>query len=81
MDAAIAGMSRGAAVRRGYNFLDGDGAFPRLNDCAVANVYTVQHQAGCTNALRIDPRLPLAAQLHTAALNGGSGSDGSTPKE
>jgi hypothetical protein len=55
--------------------------FTRLNDGTVANVYTVQHQAGCTNALRIDPRLPLAAQLHTAALNGGSGSDGSTPKE
>lgn len=81
MGAAIAGMSRGAAVRRGYHVLDVDAAFHGLNDSAVANVYTVRHQAGCTNALRIDPRLPLAAQLHTAALNGGSGSDGSTPKE
>jgi hypothetical protein len=53
----------------------------------VVNAYTVQHQAGCTNDLRIDPRLPLAAQWHTndvlgnRALNGGSGSDGSKPKE
>ena len=37
----------------------------RLNDGVVANVYTIQHQAGCTNDLRIDPRLPLAAQWHT----------------
>ena len=63
MDAAIAGMSRGAAVRRGFNFLDVDAAFTRLNDGAVANVYTVQLLAGCTHALRIDPRLPLAAQF------------------
>jgi uncharacterized protein YkwD len=57
----------------------------RLNDGVVANVYTVQHQAGCTNELRIDPRLQLAAEwhtndvLHNRALNGDIGSDGSTP--
>jgi hypothetical protein len=58
----------------------------RLNDAVVANVYTIQHQVGCTNDLRVDPRLQLAAQWHTndvfgnRALNGDSGSDGSTPK-
>lgn len=57
----------------------------RLNDGVVANVYTVQHQAGCTNDLRIDPRLQLAAEWHTKdligdrALNADIGSNGSTP--
>lgn len=57
----------------------------RLNDGVVANVYTVQHQAGCTHELRIDPRLRLAAEWHTKdvlgnrALNGDVGSNGSTP--
>ena len=37
----------------------------RLNDGVVANVYTVQHQAGCTNNLKINPQLRLAAQWHT----------------
>jgi hypothetical protein len=81
MDAAIAAMSRGVAVRRGYNFLDADAAFheaqrrrggQRLHRPAPGRFHT---------DLQIDPRLPLAAQLHAAALNGGSGSDGSTPKE
>jgi uncharacterized protein YkwD len=58
----------------------------RLNDGVVANVYTVQHQAGCTNDVKIDPRLRLAAQWHTLdvlnnrALHGDVGSDGSTPQ-
>jgi hypothetical protein len=30
----------------------------RLNDGVVTNVYTVQHQAGCTNDVKIDPQLP-----------------------
>src|SRR5437660_1206361 len=37
----------------------------RLNDGVVANVYTVQHQAGCTNDVKINPQLRLAAQWHT----------------
>ncbi|WP_242670140.1 CAP domain-containing protein [Mycobacterium decipiens] len=59
----------------------------RLNDGVVANVYTIQRQAGCTNDLRIDPRLQLAAEWHTndvlsnRALNGDIGSDGSTPSD
>jgi uncharacterized protein YkwD len=56
----------------------------RLNDGVVANVYTVQHQAGCTTEIKIDPKLRLAAQWHTndvlnnRALDGDIGSDGST---
>jgi uncharacterized protein YkwD len=59
----------------------------RLNDGVVANVYTVQHQAGCTNDVKIDPRLRLAAQWHTddvmnnRALDADVGSDGSTPQQ
>ena len=37
----------------------------RLNDGVVANVYTVQHQAGCTNDVKINPQLQLAAQWQT----------------
>jgi len=58
----------------------------RLNDGVVANVYTVQHQAGCTNDVKIDPQLRLAAQWHAVDvlnnrnLDGDVGSDGSTPQ-
>lgn len=56
----------------------------RLNDGVVANVYTVQHQAGCANDVKINPQLQLAAQWHTLDvlnnrnLDGDIGSDGST---
>lgn len=59
----------------------------RLNDGVVANVYTVQHNAGCTNDVKINPRLQLAAQWHTndvlnnRALSGDIGSDGSTTQD
>jgi uncharacterized protein YkwD len=59
----------------------------RLNDGVVANVYTVQHQAGCTNNLKINPQLRLAAQWHTndvlnnRSLDGDVGSDESTPQD
>jgi uncharacterized protein YkwD len=59
----------------------------RLNDGVVANVYTVQHEAGCTNDVKIDPQLRLAAQWHTddvlnnRNLDGDVGSDGSTPQD
>jgi len=58
----------------------------RLNDGVVANVYTIQHQAGCTNDVKINPQLQLAAQWHaTDVLNNRNvdadiGSDGSTPQ-
>jgi uncharacterized protein YkwD len=59
----------------------------RLNDGVVANIFTVQHQAGCTNDVRISPQLQLAAQRHTddllnnRALDGDIGSDGSAPQD
>ncbi|MGA9488751.1 MAG: CAP domain-containing protein [Mycobacterium sp.] len=59
----------------------------RLNDGVVANVFTVQHQAGCTNDVRYNPQLQLAAQRHTQDLlnnrnlDGDIGSDGSTAQD
>jgi uncharacterized protein YkwD len=59
----------------------------RLNDGVVANVYTMQHQAGCTNDVRINPQLQLAAQWHTRDvlnnrdLDGDVGSDGTSPQD
>lgn len=59
----------------------------RLNDSVVANVYTIQHQAGCTSEIKINPQLRLAAQRHTEDvlnnhnLNADTGSDGSTPQD
>lgn len=59
----------------------------RLNDGVVANVYTIQRQAGCTGDLKIDKRLQQAAEWHTGdvlhnrTLEGDLGSDGSTPQD
>jgi len=59
----------------------------RLNDGVLANVFTVQHQAGCTNDVRNNPQLVLAAQRHThdvltnRSLDGDVGSDGSGPQD
>ena len=56
----------------------------RLNDGVVANVFTVQRQAGCNTDIKINPKLRLAAQWHTddvlnnRALDGDIGSDGTT---
>ena len=58
----------------------------RLNDGVVANVYTIQQQAGCTNDVKINLQLQLAAEWHTndvlnnRGLDGDIGSDGSTPQ-
>lgn len=59
----------------------------RLNDGVVANVYTIQQQAGCTNDVKPNPALQHAAQQHAADLmnnrnlNGDIGSNGSTPQQ
>jgi hypothetical protein len=59
----------------------------RLNDGVVANVYTVQHHAGCTTDIKINPQLRLAAQWHAndvlnnRGLDGDIGSDGSTVQD
>ncbi|WP_313888710.1 CAP domain-containing protein [Mycolicibacterium sp. CBMA 226] len=58
----------------------------RLNSSVVANVYTIQHQAGCTNDVAVSPQLRLAAEWHAndvlnnRDLDGDLGSDGSTPQ-
>ena len=71
---AIVGMPAAAADNK------------RLNDGVVANVYTIQHQHGCTTELKINLQLQLAAEWHTndvlnnRALDGDIGSDGSTPQ-
>jgi len=59
----------------------------RLNNSVVANVYTIQHQHGCTNNIQINPQLQLAAQWHTDdvlnnhGLDGDVGSDGSSAQD
>lgn len=59
----------------------------RLNNAVAQNVYTIQHQAGCTSDLKMNPQLQLAAQWHTddvlnnRGLDGDLGSDGSTPQD
>lgn len=59
----------------------------RLNVSVVKMVYIVQHQAGCTNNVQINPQLQLAAQWHSAdvlnnrTLDGDTGSDGSSPRD
>jgi uncharacterized protein YkwD len=59
----------------------------RLNNGVVANVYTIQHQAGCSTNIKKNPALTLAAEWHTNdVLNNRDlgdiniGSDGSTPQ-
>jgi uncharacterized protein YkwD len=59
----------------------------RLNNSVAANVYTVQHQAGCTNDVKVNAQLRLAAQWHTddvlnnRTLDGDIGTDGSTVQD
>ena len=59
----------------------------RLNNGIAQNVYTIQHQAGCTTDLKMNPQLQLAAQWHTddvlnnRSLDGDLGSDGSTTQD
>lgn len=59
----------------------------RLNNSVIANVYTIQHQAGCDTTIKRNPALTLVAQWHTndvlnnRALDGDIGSDGSTPQD
>ena len=63
----------------------GDNA--RFNKSVVSDVFTIQHQAGCTNDVRVSPALSLAAERHTddvlanRSLDGDIGSDGSNPQD
>jgi hypothetical protein len=58
----------------------------RLNNGVVANVYTIQHQAGCTGGIKKNPALTQSAEWHAndvlnnRSLDGDLGSDGSTPQ-
>jgi uncharacterized protein YkwD len=58
----------------------------RLNNGVLNNVYTMQHQAGCTTEVTGDRRLVDAARrqaldaVNNPDLNGDLGSDGSTPQ-
>lgn len=59
----------------------------RLNDAVVSDVYTIQHQAGCTNDVIVNNSLTLAAEWHAddmlnnRSINGDIGSDGSSPQD
>jgi uncharacterized protein YkwD len=81
--AAVAGMAVANADNDDNTLVPNN---KRLNDGVVANVYTIQHQAGCANDVWINPKLQLAAQRHAndvlnnPALDGDIGSDGSTPQ-
>ena len=72
----VAGAALGAPAAHADN--------KRLNDGVVSNVYTIQHQAGCTNNVVVNNQLQLAAQWHARdvlnnpSLGGDVGSDGST---
>lgn len=58
----------------------------RLNNSVFLNIYTMQHQAGCTTEAKVDGRLVEAAQrqaldaVNNPELNGDLGTDGSTPQ-
>jgi hypothetical protein len=59
----------------------------RLNDGVVADVYTIQHHAGCSNDVTINLQLQSAAQrqaldvLNDRTLDGDIGSDGSSTQD
>ena len=59
----------------------------RLNDGVINNVFTAKKRAGCTNDIKWNPQLQLAAQRHTDDvlnnhnLDGDVGSDGSGPQD
>lgn len=59
----------------------------RLNSAVVSAVYTLQHQAGCTNDVIKNNALTLAAEWHAddminnRNINDDIGSDGSTPQD
>lgn len=90
--AGLSALAAGAALSTPVTHADGDNNTlvpnnKRLNDGVVANVFTMQHQAGCTNDVRPNPQLQLAARRHTEdvlnnrSLDGDTGSDGSTAQD
>ncbi|OBK22740.1 hypothetical protein A5634_07150 [Mycobacterium asiaticum] len=75
------------AVTTGLTIPDANADNKRLNDSVVSGVYTIQHQAGCTNDVVMNNSLYLAAQWHAddmlnnRNINDDIGSDGSTPQD
>ena len=59
----------------------------RLNNAVAQSVYTMQHQAGCTTDLKLNPQLQLAAEWHAddvlnnRNLDGDVGSDGTSAQD
>jgi uncharacterized protein YkwD len=59
----------------------------RLNNAVISGVYTLQHQAGCTNDVIKNNALTLAAEWHAEDMinnrniNDDAGSDGSSPQD
>lgn len=78
---AVAAVAVGAVVAAPAAHADNQ----RLNNSVVANVFTVQHQAGCTNDVKINLQLQQAAEWHAKDvlnnrdLDSDVGSDGSNP--
>jgi hypothetical protein len=76
----VAALAAGAVVAMPAAHADNR----RFNGGVVTDVYTVQHQAGCTNDVKVNPQLQLAALWHTddvlnnRDLDADIGSDGST---
>lgn len=58
-----------------------------LNRAVISDVYTIQHNAGCTNDVIHNNALTLAAEWHAddmlnnRNINDDNGSDGSTPQD
>ncbi|WP_139825037.1 CAP domain-containing protein [Mycobacterium conspicuum] len=58
-----------------------------LNRAVISDVYTIQHNAGCTNDVNRNNALTLAAEWHAddmlgnRNINGDTGSDGSSPQD
>jgi uncharacterized protein YkwD len=92
----IVWMRRGAHVLPVAVLLSGTAALAaptahadnkRLNSAVVSAVYTLQHQAGCTNDIIRDNALTLAAEWHAddminnRSIDDDIGSDGSTPQD
>jgi uncharacterized protein YkwD len=59
----------------------------RLNNSVIANIYTIQNQAGCSTEVKRNDALTLAAQWHAddvlnnRGLDGDIGSDGSNAQD
>ena len=81
--AALIGGGAGALVAAPAAHADNT----RLNNAVISGVYTLQHQAGCTNDVVKNNALTLAAEWHAEDMinnrniNGDNGTDGSTPQD